>query len=285
MARSGAPSVGTPAGARERAMCETLTVRRWRARAALLVVMNATAIGGATPGHATMMTYGPPGGSVMVPPGVTQMTFDLYGAQGGGGLAASVGGLGGRATATIDVTPGTSLLLTVGRAGDNGVQPGYNGGGNNSPTTGGGVGGGATDLRLNDAVTKLLVAGGGGGGGADSVGLVGGDGGPGGAMTSVAGMGGDGIPHGGANGGGGGGGGGGWFGGGGGGGGGAGATGSAPGGGGGGGSSYGPAGTTFEIGVRSGDGSAIVTYTDVSTTTTIAGASTTSTTVPSAAGL
>jgi len=300
----------------------------WRARAAFLVVTTVTTAGivvtGAEPSHATMLTYGPPGGSIVVPPGVTQMTFDLYGAQGSGGNAASTGGLGGRAMATIDVTPGETLLLTVGGAGDNGVQPGYNGGGASSLLTGGGNGGGATDLRLSDGTTKLLVAGGGGGGGADSVGVVGGNGGPGGAMTTQAGMGTDGAAHGGATGGsgggggtdsaggaggaggvgsftgsngsdgtaghggqggdgfnfGGGGGGGGLFGGGGGGGGGAGASGNAPGGGGGGGSSFGPVGTTFQTGVQSGDGSAVVSYTSGSTTTTsttTAGASTTTT--------
>jgi hypothetical protein len=312
-------------------MRETVKVHRRRARAAFLVVTVMTAgivVTGAEPSHAT--TYGPGFYLIAVPPGVTQMTFDLYGAQGSGGNAASTGGLGGRAMATIDVTPGATLQLNVGGAGDNGVHPGYNGGGGHSPLTGGGNGGGKTDLRLNDGTTILLLAGGGGGGGADSVGVVGGNGGPGGAMTTVTGMGGDGTPHGGANGGGGGGGGtdaaggmggaggtgtfsgsngsdgsagqggqggdgfnfggggggGGIFGGGGGGGGGAGASGNAPGGGGGGGSSFGPVGTTFEIGVRSGDGSAVVSYTTGSTTTTstMVGASTTTTSVATPAG-
>src|SRR5262249_61707895 len=52
------------------------------------------------------------------------------------------------------------------------------------------------------------------------------------------------------------------------------------GGGGGGGSSFGPVGTTFQTGVQSGDGSAVVSYTSGSTTTTsttTAGASTTTT--------
>src|SRR5262249_25066502 len=171
----------------ERAMRETVKVHPGRAQAASLVGTAVMTIGigvtGAEPGHATMLIHHPPGGPGVGPPGVTQMTFELYGAQGSGGNAASTGGLGGRATATIDVTPGATLLLTVGRAGDNGVQPGYNGGGGGSLITGGGNGGGATDLRLNDGTTKLLVAGGGGGGGADSVGVVGGNGGPGGAMT------------------------------------------------------------------------------------------------------
>src|SRR5262249_10468706 len=145
----------------ECAMRDTVYVRPRRARAAGLVATVILAAG-AEPSHATMLTYDPPGGAVMVPPGVTQMTFDLYGAQGGGGIAFSSGGLGGRATATIAVTPGTMLLLTVGRAGDSEVQPGYNGGGAHSPSTGGGNGGGSTGLRLNDGITKLLVAGGGG---------------------------------------------------------------------------------------------------------------------------
>jgi hypothetical protein len=301
-----------------------------RARAAFLVIATVgIVVTGTVPSHATMTSYDTGFHLIVVPPGVTQMTFDLHGAQGSGGNAASTGGLGGRSMATIDVTPGATLQLTVGGAGDNGVHPGFNGGGNHGPTTGGGVGGGATDLRLNDGTTKLLVAGGGGGGGADALGVVGGNGGPGGAMTTVAGMGANGAPHGGADGGGGGGGGtdsagggggaggvgsftgsdgsdgaagqggqggdgfnlggggggGGLYGGGGGGGGGAGGSGNAPGGGGGGGSSLGPVGTTFEIGVQSGDGTAVVSYTSGSTTTTIVGASTTTTTVPSRPGL
>jgi len=294
---------------------------RWRARAAFLVVATVmVVVAGAGSTHATMMTYDTGLHLIVVPPGVTQMTFDLYGAQGSGGNAVSSGGLGGRTAATLDVTPGVTLQLNVGGAGNNGVHPGYNGGGNHGPSTGGGVGGGATDLRLNDGTTKLLVAGGGGGGGADSLGVIGGNGGPGGGMTSPDGAGSDGTAHGLALGGGGGGGGsdaaggmggaggagafsgspgsdgalgqggqggdgfafggggggGGLYGGGGGGGGG-GTTGNAPGGGGGGGSSFGPVGTTFEIGVQSGDGSAVVTYTSGSTTTTTTGATTTTT--------
>src|SRR5512147_2366334 len=136
----------------------------WRGRVAFLVVTTVTAAGivvtGAEPSQATTATYGTGFYLIAVPPAVTQMTFDLYGAQGGGGGAASSGGLGGRATVTLDVTPGATLQLNVGGAGDNGVSPGYNGGGGHSPNKGGGNGGGATDLRLNDGTTKLLVAGG-----------------------------------------------------------------------------------------------------------------------------
>lgn len=50
-----------------------------------------------------------------VPAGVTSATFDLYGAQGGKG---SYGGLGGRVTATLAVTPGASYQVRVGVWGD-----------------------------------------------------------------------------------------------------------------------------------------------------------------------
>ena len=43
-----------------------------------------------------------------VPAGVTQATFDLYGAEGG---YAAMGGQGGRVTATLNVTPGTTYQI------------------------------------------------------------------------------------------------------------------------------------------------------------------------------
>src|SRR5262245_32195545 len=50
-----------------------------------------------------------------VPAGVTQATFDLDGAAGGSGNnGRNAGGLGGRATATIVVTPGTIYQINVG---------------------------------------------------------------------------------------------------------------------------------------------------------------------------
>ena len=48
-----------------------------------------------------------------VPPGVTQATFDLYGAQ-GTRAGVDAGGKGGRVTATLNVTPGTAYQILVG---------------------------------------------------------------------------------------------------------------------------------------------------------------------------
>ena len=49
----------------------------------------------------------------VVPEGVTEATVDLRGAK-GGDAADSVGGAGGRATATITVTPGETIAVYVG---------------------------------------------------------------------------------------------------------------------------------------------------------------------------
>ena len=196
-------------------------------------------------------------------------------------------GLGGRATATIAVTPGDSIQVNVGgRGGSFNGAGGFNGGGTGSaapvgtPGTPGSGGGGASDIRIDGSTLddRVLVAGGGGGGGAAGcsapvggssggggggelggagttsgcAGAAGGGGGTqteGGSATSPATKG-DGGVGGNAAGDAGGGGGGGWFGGGGG----------LDGSGGGGGSGHGPEGTVFETGVRSGNGLVTVTY-------------------------
>jgi hypothetical protein len=224
-----------------------------------------------------------------VPAGVTEATFDLYGAQGAdGGGDPYAPGLGGRATATIAVAPRASIQVSVGGQGTyNCGAPGFNGGGAavqadiDGPTCGG-SGGGASDVRLGggDLEHRALVAGGGGGAGScassdsgftadggSGGGESGGQGGFSGCAVSggtAGGLGGTqteggdapllpatpGVLGTGGTGAAGGGGGGGWYGGGGG-----------FGGGGGGGSGYGPPGTAFETGVRSGNGLATVTYT------------------------
>lgn len=105
-----------------------------------------------------------------VPAGVTSITVDAYGGEGGRSPYA-LASRGGRVQATITVTPGESLTATVGGAGgtsDFGPSAvgagGFNGGGNDGDQQiwGGGGGGGATDVRRGS--TKLVVAGGGGGG-------------------------------------------------------------------------------------------------------------------------
>ncbi len=124
----------------------------------------------------------------VVPAGVCSLTVDVFGAQGGTGASGESdvdnGGLGGRATATISVTPGETLTVTVGGAGDpgaagldagfpiggapGGFPDGGDGGGASSEfiNAGGGAGGGSSSVSRGG--TPLVVAGGGGGGGAFS---------------------------------------------------------------------------------------------------------------------
>ncbi len=105
--------------------------------------------------------------SFTVPIGVTSITVDAYGAQGGSG-----GGLGGRVQATLVVTPGQALQVRVGGQGGNSalgvVTGGYNGGGSSGscgPQYCGSGGGGASDVRTGAfaLADRLVVAGGGGG--------------------------------------------------------------------------------------------------------------------------
>ncbi|MFA5909658.1 MAG: Ig-like domain-containing protein [Vicinamibacterales bacterium] len=120
----------------------------------------------------------------VVPEGVTQITVEAYGAQGGtgltSGLAGGTAGLGGFIRATLAVTAGASYQVNVGGQGANGA----------SGVAGGGAGGGASDLRTGGTSTanRVLVAGGGGGGGLGFTGNgAGGAGGAGGALTGAAG--------------------------------------------------------------------------------------------------
>ena len=126
-----------------------------------------------------------------VPPGVTEVQIDAWGAQGGGAIRcnASVfesGGLGGYAEGLLTVEPGDVLSILVGGQGEPaGGIPTVGGGG--AAGTYGGSGGGASTVYLNGTALedRVLVAGGGGGGnagcpdhgeGGDGGGLEGGDG-------------------------------------------------------------------------------------------------------------
>jgi len=97
-----------------------------------------------------------------VPACVSQLQVTANGAQ-GGDISTLPGGHGGRVTATLSVTPGSTLYIYIG--GKPTTQTGgWNGGGMGIGGNGVG-GGGATDIRmggqtLND---RILVAGGGGG--------------------------------------------------------------------------------------------------------------------------
>jgi hypothetical protein len=139
-----------------------------------------------------------------VPDGVTEATFDAFGAQ-GGSANSQPGGLGGEATATIAVTPGETLQVNVGGQGGSPVgsypgDGGYNGGapGGSGPCcnrAGGAAGGGASDVRRDTNALggfaldeRVLVAGGGGGrGGSNVFDPNGGAGGVGGGTSGTAG--------------------------------------------------------------------------------------------------
>ena len=109
--------------------------------------------------------------SFVVPAGVLSITIVATGAQGGIGrqTIGGTGGLGGRTTATVSVTPGASLTVRVGGVGQNGAlnaatEGGFNGGGGSTGNAGGG--GGASSVY--HGAIPLLIAGGGGGGGAEA---------------------------------------------------------------------------------------------------------------------
>ena len=121
-----------------------------------------------------------------VPAGVTRISIDAIGGQGGGALQTPPfrcqGGAGSRVRGTMTVTPGQRFWVVVGGAGGDAMPPiqssagGYNGGGDGTfEQWGSGGGGGATDIRtlpvasgLTPTDSRLLVAGGGGGAGGDN---------------------------------------------------------------------------------------------------------------------
>ena len=107
--------------------------------------------------------------SFIVPAGVTSVTIEAYGAQGGtgdDGYGYCEGGLGGYSKGDLIVTPGQTLNIYVGGQGStysNGNVGGWNGGGLGAQY--GTDGGGASDVRINGTslYDRVLVAGGGGG--------------------------------------------------------------------------------------------------------------------------
>lgn len=125
---------------------------------------------GGSKAYASPQTYIYTGAAQLyvVPEGVTSITVELRGAQ-GGSSGSAVGGTGAVITATLAVTPGESIQINVGGSGNSG---GWNGG-----ARGGSGGGGATDIRrpafsttsscafdLSCALAdRVLVAGAGGG--------------------------------------------------------------------------------------------------------------------------
>jgi hypothetical protein len=128
----------------------------------------------------------------IVPAGVTSISVEAWGAQGGGsqffGGSVYQGGKGGYAKGTLSVTPGSTIYLYVGQQGQPTTQP--NGGYSTNAFNGGGKGfswfdhygaagggGGASDIRIggNALQNRMIVAA--GGGGATSNGCTGGAGG------------------------------------------------------------------------------------------------------------
>jgi hypothetical protein len=101
---------------------------------------------------ATVLTFPYTGGlqTLIVPPGITALQVECWGAQGSGG--ANPGGKGGYVKGNLTTNPGETLNLYVGGGG-------FGGGG-------GGTGGGATDIRQGGTAlgNRQLVAGGGGSG-------------------------------------------------------------------------------------------------------------------------
>jgi RHS repeat-associated protein len=142
---------------------------------------------GLGPPAATEFDYTGTPQTYAVPSGVTAITVDVEGAQGGN----PYGGLGARVLATLPVVPGQVLDVFVGgNPATSSTSGGYDGGGNGSvyDNTGEG-GGGASDIRVGGATLadRAVVAGGGGGGGGGASGTAGG-GGAGGPSNGQAGV-------------------------------------------------------------------------------------------------
>lgn len=112
-------------------------------------------------------TYTAGDNAFTVPAGVTSINVLAIGAPGEAVLG-TAGGFGSQVSATLAVTPGSTLHAVVGGPGSGGIG-GDNGGG--AATGGGGAGGGASDVRTTagDLSSRLLVAAGGGGAGSPQV--------------------------------------------------------------------------------------------------------------------
>jgi len=126
-----------------------------------------------------------------VPAGVTSVTVEAFGAEGGDGgsctsgefcvAAGGTGGRGARVTTTLAVAPGETLSVVVGGAGEPGADlaggvagSGYGAGGDGgasgndadgSTVSAGGGGGGGASAVVRAGAALVVAAGGGGGGG------------------------------------------------------------------------------------------------------------------------
>jgi hypothetical protein len=112
----------------------------------------------------------------VVPPGVTSVNIQTWGAQGGSNWTSNTN-FGGYVSADIPVTPGSTLYVYVGGQATT-TTGGFNGGGSGEGAGKGG--GGGTDVRIGGTTynDRVVVAGGGGGAGYwSSLHVVGGQGG------------------------------------------------------------------------------------------------------------
>jgi hypothetical protein len=145
-------------------------LERWLIAAAMATLWPSSAHGQPTPPPcaATQQTFLANGvlQQWTVPAGVTQLTIDATGGQGGAGNG-NPGGNGARLLARFPVTPGETLNVVVGRAGV-------------GADSAGGGGGGSFVYRAATATGLLLAAAGGGGGSQGDVGI------PGSANTTAA---------------------------------------------------------------------------------------------------
>ena len=123
-----------------------------------------TAIDTCSPSGSQTFTFTGAQQTFTVPNGVTSISVDAYGAQGGSNSPSTNTNYGGRVQADITVTPGATIYVYVGGQ-PNGLTGGFNGGGNGE--SGGQGGGGASDLRIGGTTynDRVIVAGGAGGGG------------------------------------------------------------------------------------------------------------------------
>lgn len=123
-----------------------------------------TAYDACSPTGSQVFTYTGAQQVFTVPAGVTTLTVDAYGAQGGSNSPSTNINYGGYVQADIAVTPGALIYVYVGEQ-PTGLTGGFNGGGNGE--TAGKGGGGASDIRIGGTTyaERVIVAGGAGGGG------------------------------------------------------------------------------------------------------------------------
>jgi hypothetical protein len=121
---------------------------------------------GAQPAHAAPTVYDTPGSyTFTVPAGMTQLTTEVYGAEGGRGMGpadanGSPGGEGGRTRGTIAVSEGQTFTIRVGGKGANAHLNGGAGGSTGSSMAGG-KGGNCTYYTGSDETSDRDAGGGG----------------------------------------------------------------------------------------------------------------------------